>query len=77
MGVPRTRKVDGKVGTMVTKKHFTKSSVKELELAKKWFKNDVGGVSLLFFCQGLTRKFPPGCVALTGLAIVEAKLLAN
>ena len=46
MGVRRTRKVDGKVGRMVTKKRFTKFSVKELEIAKGWFKNDVGD---LFF----------------------------
>ena len=49
MRIPRTRKVDGKVGRMVTKKHFTKSFVKELELAKERFKNDVGEVLLLFF----------------------------
>ena len=77
MGLPRTRNVDGKVGEKRTKKRFTRFSVKEVELAKEWFKNDVGGVSHLFFRQGFTKKFAPGCAALEDFAVVEAKLFAN
>ena len=71
MGLPRTRKLDGKVGKKVAKKHFTEFSAKELKVAKDWFKTDVGGVSHVFFRQSFTRRFE------TGRAVVEAKLLAN
>ena len=63
MGVPRTRNADGKVGRMMTKKHFTRSSVKELEIAKEWFENDVRrGVPFVL----LTRLHEEVCARVRG-----------